>query len=405
MSFLTRSLKMSHANETFWSVLQTGKAVGLAIGPPGSGKTKTIEAFSKVVDRLPYTLIGSIREPTDFGGFPYPVQCTPVKDPVSGKMVDVYMSMVPPKWAMDMHGTEKSWILFLDELTCNAPAVQAAMLAVITDKRVGDLPLPPETWIVSACNPPDQAANGHELEPPMANRLFHHKWESDKEAWEAGFIGGWDNVVPAFTLLPPDWENGMGRASANLSAFLRRFPSHWEKMPEDRNKRGGPWPSRRTWEMAKIALAAVESHSPREHGLRLQAIAGCVGEDIAHEWSSFDKALDLPDPEVVIQAVMAAMASGRKVNGEVPTLARADQALVFLGALSDRVLHHDFGRERWEAGMEIVHGFWDQWRDLCLAATPPMAREWKAGWKIDQQFMNKALPLLERAGIAKKVVK
>jgi hypothetical protein len=177
-----------------------------------------------------------------------------------------------------------------------------------------------------------------------------------------------------------------------------------EKMPEDRNKRGGPWPSRRTWEMAKIALAAVESHSPREHGLRLQAIVGCVGEDIAHEWSSFDKALDLPDPEVVIQSVMAAMAAGRKVNGEVPTLARADQALAFLGALSDRVLHHDFGRERWEAGMEIVHGFWDQWRDLCLAATPPMARQWKAGWKIDQQFMNKALPLLERAGIAKKVV-
>jgi hypothetical protein len=34
-----------------------------------------------------------------------------------------------------------------------------------------------------------------------------------------------------------------------------------------------------------------------------------------------------------------------------------------------------------------------------------MARQWKAGWKIDQQFMNKALPLLERAGIAKKVVK
>jgi len=50
------------------------------------------------------------------------------------------------------------------------------MLGVITEKRVGDLPLPPETWIGAACNPAGQAAGGYELEPPMANRLYHHPW-------------------------------------------------------------------------------------------------------------------------------------------------------------------------------------------------------------------------------------
>jgi MoxR-like ATPase len=132
---------MSIPNEVFWSVLQTGEAVPLAIAGPGTGKTRSVEAFGRAVGRQTYTFIGSISEPTDLGGFPLPVADAG------------HMAMVPPKWAVSMQG--HPWILFLDELTCNAPAVQAAMLRVITDKRVGDFDLPKETWICSACNPPD----------------------------------------------------------------------------------------------------------------------------------------------------------------------------------------------------------------------------------------------------------
>ena len=61
---------MSIPNEVFWSVLQTGEAVPLAIAGPGTGKTRSVEAFGRAVGRQVYTFIGSISEPTDLGGFP-----------------------------------------------------------------------------------------------------------------------------------------------------------------------------------------------------------------------------------------------------------------------------------------------------------------------------------------------
>jgi hypothetical protein len=400
--FQARSLDMSIPNEVFWSVLQTGEVVPLAIGGPGTAKTKSIEAFGRAIGRPVYTLIGSISEPTDMGGFPYPVQCDPIKDPLTGKTITTYMALVPPKWAVDMH-SNGPWILFQDELTCNAPAVQAAMLRVDLEKRVGDFPLPPPTWICSACNPADQAANGHELEPPMANRHYHHPWQVDPELWDQGMMMGWQNIVPAFTPLPPDWRNGLGRVGAKIAAFRRVKPSLWSKMPEDRNKRGGAWPSPRTWTMAGICLAAVESHSPKENDLRYQAIAGCVGDDAAHEWSHWEKSLDIPDPEPIILAVIDARKAGRALNGEVPELGRADQALAFLGALSDRVLHHDPCQERWEAGMEVLASFWGSWKDLVVIAGAPMSMGYKPMWKMPKVLHEDARVLMERAGMFKKV--
>ena len=112
-------------NLIFWTVAQTGKVTPLVSGPPGCGKSRTIEAFARAMSRQCYTLIGSLREPADVGGYPYPVH---------GEQP--YMAVMPPKWAQDcQHG---QWVLFLDELTTCPPAVQAALLGVIAENRVGD---------------------------------------------------------------------------------------------------------------------------------------------------------------------------------------------------------------------------------------------------------------------------
>ena len=232
-------------------------------------------------------------------------------------------------------------------------------------------------------------------------------------------MSGWESIIPAFTPLPPDWRNGLGRVGSKIAAFRRVKPSLWSKMPEDRSKRGGPWPSPRSWTMAGICLAAVEAVAPQvpytdpqtkkvsmvwsDNSLRYQAIAGCVGDDAAHEFSHWEKSLDIPDPEVVILAVMDAMKAGTPVNGEVPSLGRADQAMAFLGAMSDRVLHHEFCKERWEAGMEIMGSLWGQWKELTICCGQPMARVAKAGWKIPPKFLSEAVPLMQRAGMFKKV--
>ena len=75
-------------NLIFWTVAQTGKVTPLVSGPPGCGKSRTIEAFARTMNRQCYALIGSLREPADVGGYPYPV---PGEQP--------YMAVMPPKWA------------------------------------------------------------------------------------------------------------------------------------------------------------------------------------------------------------------------------------------------------------------------------------------------------------------
>src|SRR3990167_5082026 len=130
-----------------------------------------------------------------------------------------------------------------------------------------------------------------------------------------------------------------------------------------------------------------------------QAVTGCVGDDAAHEFSKWEKTLDLPDPEKVLQNVIAASKAGRPLNGEVPILERADQTLAFLGALCDRVLHHNLCRERWEAGMEVIGSMWSSWKELCIIGARPMSAAYQAGWKIPAEYASEAMPLMVRAGM------
>ena len=235
-----------------------------------------------------YTLIGSLREPADVGGYPYPVH---------GEQP--YMAVMPPKWAQDcQHG---QWVLFLDELTTCPPAVQAALLGVIAENRVGDAVLPDTVWKLAACNPPDCAANGSELEPPLANRLCHLTWETDVEAWQRGMGNALGFPQPSFVPLPADWEKHVGRNTALVGAFHKHKPGLLEAYPKDRAKASGAWPSIRSWTNAAICAAALEAIDT-EPLLRYRAVAGCVGEEAALEFQTWEQSLDLPDPEAWLTA-------------------------------------------------------------------------------------------------------
>ena len=73
-------------NLIFWTVARTGKVTPLVSGPPGCGKSRSVEAFARAMSPQCYTLIGSLREPADVGGYPYPVHGD-----------RPYMAVMPPK--------------------------------------------------------------------------------------------------------------------------------------------------------------------------------------------------------------------------------------------------------------------------------------------------------------------
>lgn len=348
----------SSPNLIFWTVAQTGKVTPLVSGPPGCGKSRTVEAFARAMKRQCYTLIGSLREPADIGGYPYPVQ---------GEFP--YMAVMPPKWAQDcQHG---QWVLFIDELTTVPPAVQAAMLGVIAENRVGDSTLPATVWKLAACNPPDCAANGSELEPPLANRMAHLTWETDTEAWQRGMIGGMQFPTPSFVPLPSDWEKCIGRNAGLVAAFHKHRPGLLEAYPKERARASGAWPSMRSWTNAAICAAAMEAIDA-EPLLRYRAVAACVGEEAGMEFQSWEQSLDLPDPEEWLAKADAARSCGSELALDVPP--RCDQVMAVLGALVDRVKNHGTDSNgkptdaRWLAAVDCFAEVAKTWLEPAIAA-------------------------------------
>jgi hypothetical protein len=84
-------------------------------GSPGTGKTSAVLALGEALEWPVETVIGSIREPSDFAGLPV--------------VIDGSVRLSPPAWATRLSASGVG-LLFLDELTTAPPAVQAAMLRV-----------------------------------------------------------------------------------------------------------------------------------------------------------------------------------------------------------------------------------------------------------------------------------
>ena len=165
-------------------------AIGLQVripmhmtGFPGVGKTefaKSLEAgFAHAGIKCKVViLVGSIREPQDFGGFP-------VSTPDG-------VRLLPMAWARDAQRLAADGymvVVFLDELTTVPPTTQAAMLRLLTENVCGELTLPDyepgKGGVVYLCasNAVEWAAGGQEIQPPMANRLWHGEFPMDHDTW------------------------------------------------------------------------------------------------------------------------------------------------------------------------------------------------------------------------------
>ncbi len=232
-------------------------------GFPGVGKTeftKSLEAgFTRAgVKCKVFILIGSIREPQDFGGFP-------VSTPDG-------VRLLPMAWARDAKRLAEDGymvVVFLDELTTVPPTTQAAMLRLLTENVCGELQLPDyepgKGGVVYLCasNAVEWAAGGQEIQAPMANRLWHGEFPMDHETWCEMMVS--DFPAPSnLPVLPADYlRTHHHRQRALIAAYVKAAGRDaWLAPPDDPARRSGPWPSGRTWYLASRLLAAIEAVSP-----------------------------------------------------------------------------------------------------------------------------------------------
>jgi hypothetical protein len=327
-------------------------------GEPGIGKSAALQQLADRLEVPMETVIASIHEPSDFAGLPV----------VGDDPATQGVPMAPPDWAVRI--TRRGFgLIFFDELSSAPPAVQAALLRVVLERRVGSLELPPAVRVVAAANPPASAADGWHLSPPLANRFVHLHWTHDPAVVARGLAGTWPTAdIPRID--PKRAGSALAKARGTLSGFLTARPGLTHHLPADAEARGGAWPSPRTWEMAlRLLTFGMASDASRE--ALSTALVGAIGDGAGLELVNYLDELDLPDPNRVLANPDAF---------QLPT--RGDRQLAFLTAVVSAV-QSDVSRERWEAGWTVLAKAVDAGvPDVAARAATDLAAMRQATWPV-----------------------
>ncbi len=358
-------------------------------GAPGTGKTRTVEALARRMGLPCETVVAAIREPSDFAGLPVPGESLEI----DGRRVR-QTDLAPPAWAVRLAAAGRG-VLFLDEISAAPPAVQVALLRVVLERTVGDLRLPDGVRVVAAANPADAADGLWELGPALSNRFVHIPWEPDLAQWRSGMVAGWTEPPPV-ELDGAALRDETAAARAEIAAFVGVRRELLLRQPRADDQAAAAWPSPRTWEMAARLLGAAAAARTGD-GQELPGevaellLAGAVGEAAAVEFLAWRRALDVPDPELLL----------RDPSRYVPPR-HGDQVYVLLMGVVDAVRRR-LTAGRWRAAWSIVertvrlgHG------DLAVLAgrmLRQVARE--AGRADDRRFAvpEAALAAVEDAGL------
>lgn len=356
---LTRAADTAPGSDPAVQALALATAANLPVllwGQPGIGKSSTLTELARGLDLPLETVIASVHEPSDFSGLP-----VLGPDP-EGQGV----TMAPPDWAVRLRRAGDG-LLFLDELSSAPPAVQAALLRVVLERRVGSLALPDCVRIVAAANPADSAADGWQLAPPLANRFIHLDWVHDPAVVVRGLGGTWPRV-PLPRLEHSRLGEAVNRARAAICGFLTVRPDFTHKMPASAKNRSKAWPSPRTWEMA-LRLLAFGYATDAVPGAVELAVRGAIGDGAGFELFAFLERHDLPDPEALLSDPNAV---------DLPE--RGDLVHATLATVVDAI-GRDTTEARWRAGWELVARLVESVpADLLVAPAMNLAALRDSGW-------------------------
>ncbi|MEV0932989.1 MoxR family ATPase [Streptomyces phaeochromogenes] len=256
-------------------------------GEPGIGKTAALTQLAASLDLPLTTVIASVHEPSDFSGLPV----------IGDDPAEQGVPMAPPDWAVRLVRSGRG-LLFLDELSTAPPAVQAALLRLVLERRIGALQLPPGVRIVAAANPRSSAADGWELSPPLANRFVHLQWTHDHDVVVRGLGGTWPRATLP-RLDPERLPEAVSFARRAVCELLAARPGLVHRLPSNETRRGGPWPSPRSWEMTLCLIAFATAAGSSREVLSL-LVRGTVGDGPGLELLAGLDRMDLPDPELLL---------------------------------------------------------------------------------------------------------
>lgn len=215
-------------------------------GRPGIGKTEIVQQLATETGSKLFDLRLTTIEPQDLRGLPF-------YDHETQRTVWYRPEDLPDD-------PETPAILFLDELTAAAPALQPTVYGLLQERRIGRHLLPANTFIVAAGNTVEDGAIAYEMGTALSDRLIHLSLRAEVSDWLTRF------AVP----------QGLHPA---VTAFIRTRPDLLETT-EDALRRGQMIAcTPRSW-----ARVSTIMHTVTDRLLRDILISGTIGEAAAAEF-------------------------------------------------------------------------------------------------------------------------
>jgi hypothetical protein len=141
----------------------------LLLSPPGVGKSDVVRQAAADAGLPCKSLLGTQIAPEDVSGVP--------------RIVGERSVFCPPRVLLPEQA--EPFCLFLDELPACTPDVQKAFYSLLLERRLGEYPLPPGTWVVAAGNRAEDRALARPLSSALVNRVFVVNIRVDVPGWLA----------------------------------------------------------------------------------------------------------------------------------------------------------------------------------------------------------------------------
>ncbi len=296
----------------------------LLIGDPGVGKSAICSMIATELgmgDNF-HTLLGSTLDPTDVGGLPMraPDGVRVTRTPLD----EIYQCSI------------KAGVLFLDEISAAPGPVQAALLRLILERVAGSCHLHPETRIIAAANPPEQAPAGFELSAPLMGRMcVVHFRPEESEILEFMRTLGSDAEDAS------DHDKAIRDEAMMWAAVANAVPELLQvDIPKECVSGGQPWGAPRSWERAIRARAAASCIGLDTYGDAVYTItAGSVGQRCAVTYGGVLKMIkELPTVDEIVadpKGCPCPTSKDKQVAalGLMPRIAKANLWAAYLYAL------------------------------------------------------------------------
>lgn len=232
----------------------------LLLSQPGVGKSDIVRDAAREAGLACKSLLGTQISPEDVSGVP--------------RIIGERSVFCPPRVLLP-EDDSTPFCLFLDELPACNPDVQKAFYSLLLERRVGEYPLPPGSWVVAAGNRSQDSALVRTVSSALVNRCLVLNVRVSTGEWLA-------------------WAEGRG-LNPRVVSFIRSKPG---ALVREAPREPVPFSTPRAWASLAASLTLLGEGSEFDHRMLSVLAAGRVSRQDAGDFIShvFDEWAGPADP-------------------------------------------------------------------------------------------------------------